>query len=155
MKRVLATLILVLLPAIASANDFDAGWVAYKKGDYEAAFEAWLSLAKSGDAQSQTAVGSLYYLGLGVRHDHAEARRLYLLAAEQGFASALFNLGIFYSNPDDEQNVVEAYKWFILAAEKGMQEGNWRQARLAEKMTAAQIAEAESLAKAWREAHPQ
>ncbi len=155
MKRWITALIFVLLPAIASANDFDAGWVAYKKGDYEAAFEAWVSLAKSGDAQSQTAVGSLYYLGLGVRHDHGEARRLYLLAAEQGFASALFNLGIFYSNPDDEQNLVEAYKWFTLAAKKGMQEGGWRQVRLAEKMTAEEIAEAEELAKAWLDAHPQ
>ncbi len=155
MKLMLATLILALLPAMASANDFDTGWVAYKKGDYEAVFEAWLSLAKAGDAQSQTAVGSLYYIGLGVRHDHAEARRLYLLAAEQGFASALFNLGIFYSNPDDEQDLVEAYKWFTLAANKGMQEGNWRQVRLAEKMTAAQIAEAETRARAWLDVHPQ
>lgn len=154
MKRLLATLVLVLMPSIAWAETFDTGWAAYKKGDYETAFEAWVALAKAGDAQSQTAVGSLYYLGLGVRHDHAEARRLWLLAAEKGFASALLNLGIFYTDPEDDQDFVEAHKWFSLAAEKGTNEGALRRDRLAGKMTPAQIAKAERLAREWLEAHP-
>ena len=155
MKRILAALILVLTPAIASADAFDIGWAAYKAGDYQAAVESWLEFAKNGDAQSQTAVGSMYYLGLGVPHDHSEAHRLFLLAAEKGFASALFNLGIFYADPDNDQNLVEAYKWFSLAAEKGMTEGALRRDRLVGKITSAQIAEAESLVRLWLEDHPQ
>jgi TPR repeat protein len=155
MKRLLATLVLVLMPSIAWAETFDTGWAAYKKGNYEAAFEAWVGLAKAGDAQSQTALGSLYYLGLGVPHDHAEAHRLYLLAAEKGFPSALLSLGIFYTDPENEQDFVEAHKWFSLAAEKGTNEGALRRDRLAGKMTPSQITEAQQLAREWQEAHPQ
>ena len=57
MKRLLAILLLAVMPGIALAYTFDSGWVAYKKGDYEAAFAAWLALAETGDAQSQTALG--------------------------------------------------------------------------------------------------
>jgi TPR repeat protein len=154
MKRLLATLIIVLMPSIAVAQDFDTGWAAYKKGNYEAAYEAWVALAKSGDPQSQTAIGSLYYLGLGVRHDHAEAHRLFMLAAEKGFPSALLSLGIFYVDPDNEPDFVEAYKWFRLAEKRRMEEAGIRRHQLSEKMTSAQIATAERLVLDWLDAHP-
>ena len=154
MKRLLTALIFILMPSIAFAQDFDAGWAAYRQGDYETAFEAWVALAKSGDPQSQTAIGSLYYLGLGVRHDHAEAHRLFMLASEQGFPSALLSLGIFYADPDNDQDVVEAYKWFRLAEKKGMAEGGLRRHRLSGKMTSTQIAAAERLVLDWLDAHP-
>ena len=59
MKLLLTAFVLTLIPSIAVAQDFDDGWAAYKKGDYEAAFEAWIAPAKTGDPQSQTAIGSL------------------------------------------------------------------------------------------------
>jgi len=44
----------------------------------------------------------------------------YLLAAEQGFANAQYNLGVMYANgegvPEDDK---QAVKWFRLAAEQG------------------------------------
>jgi hypothetical protein len=59
-----------------------------------------------------------------------------------------FNLGIFFTDPENLRNFVEAYAWFSLAAEKGMDEGELRRNRLAGKMTLSQTTEAHQLARA-------
>ena len=71
-----------------------------------------------------------------------------------GFAVALFNLGLLHSDPGHERNLVEAYKWFSLAAQRGMDEGGWRVGRLSDQMTPAQIAEAQRKARAWLAQNP-
>ncbi len=62
----------------------------------------------------------MYRQGRGVPQDDAEAVRWYRLAAEQGHASAQYNLGVMYADgrgvPQDD---VEAVRWFQLAAEQG------------------------------------
>jgi uncharacterized protein len=54
------------------------------------------------------------------RGDYKETHRLTLLLAEQGSASAQYNLGLMYNNgqgvPQDHK---EAVKWFRLSAEQG------------------------------------
>ena len=54
------------------------------------------------------------------RGDFSTALRGFRLAAEQGYASAQFNLGVMYDTdegvPEDD---VEAVRWFRLAAEQG------------------------------------
>ena len=58
----------------------------------------------------------MYYLGDGIAKDYNEAYKWYILAAEQGFASAQFNLGLMYDNGHGvAQNYNEAFKWYILA----------------------------------------
>lgn len=48
------------------------------------------------------------------------AANLYLLAAEQGYVSAQYNLGYMYDKGYGvEQDYREAEKWYRLAAEQG------------------------------------
>ena len=49
-----------------------------------------------------------------------EARKWYLKAAEQGSATAQFNLGVLYDTGKGiPQDYVEARKWYLKAAEQG------------------------------------
>ena len=84
-----------------------------------------------------------------------EALRWYRKAAEQGYASAQNNLGLMYRNGEGvPQDYVEAHKWFNLAASRvtGEDANKYRKTRdlVAEKMTTAQIAEAQRLAREWK-----
>ena len=74
-----------------------------------------------GDAQAQFNLGDSYYYGIGgVPQNYAEVVKWWRKAAEQGYASAQYNLGLMYKNgegvPEDD---VEAAKWYRKAAEQG------------------------------------
>ena len=52
--------------------------------------------------------------------NYAEAVKWYRLAADQGDASAQYNLGVMYANGQGvPQNHAEAVKWYRLAADQG------------------------------------
>jgi uncharacterized protein len=54
------------------------------------------------------------------RVDYAQAVKWYRLAADQGHASAQFNLGIMYANGRGvSQDDTEVVKWYRLAADQG------------------------------------
>ncbi len=56
----------------------------------------------------------------GVAQDHAEAARLFRLAADQGVASAQFNLDIMFADGRGvAQDHAEAARWYRLAADQG------------------------------------
>ena len=62
----------------------------------------------------------MYAHGKGVAQNHAEATKLYQLAAEQGDVEAQFVLGTKYDFGDGTiQNFVEAFKWYQMAADQG------------------------------------
>jgi TPR repeat protein len=74
-----------------------------------------------------------------------------LADAERGNVDALFELGVTYSTgrggiPVD---LVEAHKWFNLAALSGSTRGQECRAEIALEMTAREIAEAQRQARAW------
>ena len=57
--------IIILLGLVAPAwGQSDAGYDAYKRGDYAAAHRVWKSLAEGGDASAQYNLGLLYHHGL-------------------------------------------------------------------------------------------
>lgn len=66
-------------------------------------------------------------------------------------AESCFELGVAYScgTGDVPVDLVEAHKWFNLAALKGSEEGQAMRAEVAEEMTAREIAEAQRQARAW------
>lgn len=71
--------------------------------------------------------------------------------AAMGNADALFDLGVAYSSGSDGVaiDLIEAHKWFNLAALGGdMRAQEWR-AEIADEMTAREIAEAQRQARAW------
>lgn len=71
--------------------------------------------------------------------------------AAMGSVDALFDLGVAYSTGSDgvPVDMVEAHKWFNLAALSGSVEAQQCRADIAEEMTAREIAEAQRGARAW------
>ena len=72
-------------------------------------------------------------------------------SAARGDAQARFDLGVAFScgGPDVSVDLIEAHKWFNLAAQAGSEEGQACRAEIAEEMTAREIAEAQRLARAF------
>jgi len=85
------------------------------------------------------------------RRDYATAVRLNRPLAEQGNANAQYDLGTFYDNglgvPLDK---VRAYMWFSLSAAQGREGAAALRDLIARRMTPAQIAEAQKLAREWK-----
>jgi uncharacterized protein len=71
--------------------------------------------------------------------------------AARGSANALFDLGVAYSTGSGgvDINLVEAHKWFNLAAVNGHEEASYCRAEISDEMTAREIAEAQRQARAW------
>jgi len=74
-----------------------------------------------------------------------------LSGAACGSAEACFELGVAYScgTNDLPVDLIEAHKWFNLAALRGSEEGQAMRAEIAEEMTAREIVEAQRQARAW------
>ena len=74
-----------------------------------------------------------------------------LAQAARGDAEALYELGVAYSTGTNgtEVDLVEAHKWFNLAALNGSERGQTCRAEIAEEMTAREIAVAQRQARAW------
>ena len=75
----------------------------------------------------------------------------YLAAAADGDEDAYFDLGVIYSTGSHGvgSDLIEAHKWFNLAASRGHEEAAWCRADISEEMTAREIAEAQRRARQW------
>jgi TPR repeat protein len=135
----------------------------YAKGrgvpkDYAEAVKWYRKAAERGDAEAQRYLGSAYYTGSGVQKDDAEAMKWWRKSAEQGMAEAQYILGTQYVVGEVvPQDYVQAHKWLNLAASrfpdsqrKSRDEAIEFRDLLAEKMTPAQMAEAQKLAREWK-----
>lgn len=82
-------------------------------------------------------------------HDLLLAGRV--AAAAAGDANALFDLGVAYSTGSHGVgcDLVEAHKWFNLAAAAGHDEAALCRCDIADEMTAREIAEAQRRAREW------
>jgi TPR repeat protein len=101
---------------------------------------------------SSVAAGPLEDAAAAVkRRDYATALRLIRPLAEQGDATAQYNLGVFYDNGlDVPQDQVSAYMWFSLSAAQGKEGAATFRDLIARLMTPEQIAEAQKLAREWK-----
>lgn len=125
--------------------------------NYTEAMKWWRIAAARGHAEAQYNLGLIYWNGEGVQQDYAEALKWFRLVAVQGYTAAQYNLGVMYRNGQGvPQDYVQAHKWFNLAAGTltDVNRDNAVKARdlIAAKMTPAQIAEAQRLAREWRPA---
>ena len=85
------------------------------------------------------------------RGDYATALRQFRCLADQGDANAEFQLGAMYlSGSGVPQDYVIAQKWLNLAAAGGDEEAIKYREMIAPRMTPAQIAEAQKLAREWK-----
>ncbi len=124
--------------------------------DHAEAVKWYRKAAEQGATEAQNSLGFMYYKGRGVPQDHAEAAKWFRKAAEQGHARAQSNLGLMYiQGIGVPQDYVQAYMWFNLAALRsppGAEHDIAVKNRdvLAAKMTPAQLAEAQRLAREWK-----
>jgi len=94
-----------------------------------------------------------YYHGQGVPQDYVTSAAWLRRAADQGDPRTQFNLGIMYAAGQGvPQDYVQAHKWLNLTAsgEKTPEKATENRNIVAAKMTPAQIAEAQKLAREWK-----
>jgi TPR repeat protein len=75
----------------------------------------------------------------------------WLAAASQGQVGACFDLGVAFSTGSNgaECDMIEAHKWFNIAAARGHEEAACCRADISDEMTAREIAEAQRRARQW------
>jgi TPR repeat protein len=92
----------------------------------------------------------MYARGNGVPQSYAKAMKWYRLSADQGRASAQSAVGWMYFNGwSVPQDYVRAHMWLSLAVAQGDQDAAGNRDYVVQRMTPAQIAEAEKLAREW------
>jgi len=108
-----------------------------------------------GSNVSQFYLGTLFENGWGVPQDYVEAAQWYRKAADQGNVGAQSALGMLYLlGKGVPQDIVLAHMWVNLSVSKSPAElqraGAELRDQISAQMTAAQIAEAQRLAREWK-----
>ena len=152
LQAILFALIMCLLTVGFVSADYQAGAEAYEQGDYETALQELAPLAEEGNPKAQFHLGQMYAKGNGVPHNDEEAAELYKKAAEQGDSGSQYRLGMMYENGEGvAQDYVASYIWYHLASQgHEFESARKHRNRVAEKMTPAQIAEAQRRAREWK-----
>lgn len=126
------------------------------KEDASEAARWFRKAADQNDPQAQFSLAYFYQMGRGVKQDPGEAFKWYKRSADQGHAISYLAMGFsLRDGAGVAANKVEALKWFQLAS-ASLQEGMMRDvasragARMAAKMNATEIAQAEKLVAAWK-----
>jgi TPR repeat protein len=145
------------------AETAEDGITAYGRGDYTTAMRLLRPLAEQDQssfadrittATAQYLLGTMYYLGKEVPQDHMQAVLWTRRAAEQGHAAAQMSLGGTYLDGKGvPQDRVQALMWFDLAAsvyDDACEVARKDREDVIAKMTPAQIAEAQRLAREWK-----
>src|SRR3990172_4004093 len=135
----------------------------YDKGqgvpkNYAEAVKWYRKAAEQGNAKGQYNLGLMYDKRQGVPQNYAEAVKWYRKAAEQGFAEAQYNLGkMYHTGQGVPKDYVLAHMWFNLATSRypasEKEKREWAEIFrdiAASRMTPAQIAEAQRMAREWK-----
>ena len=128
----------------------------YAKGrgvlqDHAEAMKWYRKAAEQGVAKAQFNIAIMYQNGWGVARDDAEALKWTRKAARQGYADAQVNLGFRYAKGQGVPlDFVRAHMWSNLAAAQGVEMAMDNRTIVAAKMTRAEIAEAQRLAREWK-----
>jgi hypothetical protein len=121
---------------------------AFERRDFATAVRLLRPLADQGNAEAQMKLGFMYAAGEGIRRDYVEALKWFRLAADQGQANAQCFLGLMYfEGRGVPQDYVSAYMWLNLAVAGGIEDAAEYRHALTAKMTPAQVAEAQRLAR--------
>jgi TPR repeat protein len=148
----------MLITGLAMAGPSEDAKQAYDRGDYKTAYRLNKPLAERGSSVAQSNLGLMYYHSRGVSQDYAEAMKWFRKAADQGDADAQYSLGLMYAiGKGVPQDYVLAYMWLNLASTR---DSAWEKEKrdkakenrenLASKLTSAQVAEAQKLAREWK-----
>ncbi len=149
---VLIVALLVVMGGCAGPK-YQKGMKIYNPDNPTAAARQLKPLADGGNADAQFNLGSLYYQGWGLPQDYHEAIKWFNKSADQGHIAAQVNLGTLFA--EGVQGVVtqdysHALKWYILAAASGDREAITLRDSLAARMTPAQIAGGQRMAREFK-----
>jgi TPR repeat protein len=148
MKKIIFALLIAVSLSTATADPQAEAAAASVRGDYSAELKITRPLATSGVAWAQSFLGDNFFTGSGAVRNYKEAVKWYRLAAVQGDGRAQFMLGVAFENG---QGVVQDYKkahiWFNLAAVTGDSFSAKARDIVAQRMTAEQIGEAQTMAR--------
>ena len=158
MRTLTATLcltvaVLLFITTGRESDDLQKRMDAAKREDFAISFygraqRRWKSLAENGDAFAQYNLGNMYRVGHGLWENDKTAVKWYTLAAEQGHASAQYFLGWMYADGEGViQDNVRAHMWLNIAASSGDKDATHNRDFVAKKMTPAQLADAQKLAR--------
>ena len=118
--------------------------------DYAEGLKWYRRAAEQGLAIAQLNVGILYINGQGAPQNYEEGARWPRLAADQGHPIAQSSLGSMYADGRGfPQDYVHAHMWLNLAAAQGNKFATTYRDDITRRMTPAQIAEAQKLAREW------
>lgn len=123
MKKVLMTMVTVLLSVAASAQSAEAlyreGKALYDKKDYTGAITKLKPAAEKGHKKAQYRLGFCYDKGRGVKEDDVQAVKWYAKSAAQNYAKAQYQLGKCYKDGEGvEKNRQKAIELFMKAAKQ-------------------------------------
>lgn len=116
--------------------------------DEAEALKWYTKAAEQGHADAQLSLAMMYAEGRGTAKDDKQAIKWYTKAAEQGNANVQVILAAMLANAGGTDQLIEAYKWTLLA-EAGGKDVADQQAALRDRLTAEQVAEAEKRAAAF------
>jgi len=131
------------------------GWL-YGEGkgvpqDYQEALRWYRLATDQGYAYAQNNLGYMYENGEGMPQDYQKALRWYRLAADQGEATAQNHLGeMYHDGKGVQKDSIQAYMWWTLSAEQGFKLAKESLETVEKKVTPAQLAEAQRLAREWK-----
>ena len=140
-------------PAAQSKLGHMYHWGIGVSRDTQKSIKWYRMAAKQGYTDAQVFLGIVYHAGLGVPQDYLEGINWLSLAAAQGDSVAQLCLGRVYSKGEGvPQDYIMAHMWLNLAAARGNEHARTERDFVSEKMTAAQVAEAQRLAREWKPA---
>ena len=120
MRGTVAAMLLALSVMLCACARHENPLDAWRARDEKATFTGFLAAAEAGDPASQTAVGTLYYLGIGTPRDYAQALAWYEKAALAGDPHARRNLGsMFRHGHGTPQDDFRAFGWYDAARRAG------------------------------------
>lgn len=100
-----------------------------------------MASADKGDTESQFRLGNIYLNGDGVPIDYKKAFEWYEKAALRGHADAQFSLGLMYDKGHIgiPKNNVNAYAWYKLSSEQGLEDAKRNFTSVENLMTTSEI----------------
>jgi uncharacterized protein len=139
------------------------GWI-YQRGTNRGGYielsdsvaEFWYrKAAEQGNATAEFNLGLMYYIGNRVLlRDWKQAASWFLRSAEQGYTMAQNRLGQMYENAQGvEVSLVQADKWYIIAAQAGDEQAQKNKKVAEAKMWPDMIEEAQAQARDWLATH--
>ena len=147
MRCTFLTFVFCLTVPFAQAQGLEQARDLMENGQFEEAMQAFLPLARSGNADAEELIGVMYALGLGVERDDERAFEWYLRSSLKGHPGAQSGIGWYYEvgRGMPAPDLVRAYLWYALSAIGGDPDAAISLEEVVHRMTPDQIARAQIL----------